>query len=370
MPRKHKIVIELPETIFRKLRMKKELDGFGDKTWSDYARYLAKDVRLRPTEKETIQQTTKDSLLQTWMQNFAENLPHILKGKTIADEVPPNPDDVPKGVAIVVGAGPSVWKHKHLDLLAESDFKGVVVATDRMLIPCLKAGVVPNYVLSVDGNREKIIQWYDDPIVDEYGKKIKAFLITCVAHNVLQRCRKAKMQVRWFHPIFDDWRQLESFTRVQKLMTSSKKLPYGVPAMQCGGNTGTACWIMSHALLRRSPIALIGLDLGYNEDTPIEETAYYKSLSKELGDDIQKIKLAFRWFYNPYFKTKAYAEAIFDHYRRSFLELTQETQPWVETINCTEGGTLFGPGIHCMYFKDFLEYCDQPEELRKHYLKG
>lgn len=354
MERQHKITFAVPETIFRKLRQRKDDDGFGNKDWTEWLRFLAKDVRLMPTQKEMVQIRTKESLLKYWMQNFAKNLPYIIRGKTIADEVPLNPDDVPKGAAIVVGAGPSIWKHKHLDLLAEKNFKGMVIATDRMLIPCLEKGIIPDYTCSVDGNRDLVMKWYDNPIVDKYGPKLKVCLITCVANNVLKRCLKAKMQVRWFHPLFDDWRQNESFTKIEKMMTSTKRMPDGIAAMQAGGNCGSTCWILAHALLRRSPVALIGIDFGYPEGTPIEETAYYHTLQENFGTDVQKMKLAFRSYYNPDFGTRAFAESVFQHYRQTFLELIQETPEWVETINCTEGGTLFGTGIKGMKFDDFL----------------
>ena len=43
----------------------------------------------------------------------------------------------------MIGAGPSVKNNNHLELLSKSHYKGTIVCTDRMLIPCLKNGITP-----------------------------------------------------------------------------------------------------------------------------------------------------------------------------------------------------------------------------------
>jgi hypothetical protein len=71
------------------------------------------------------------------------------------------------------------------------------------------------------------------------------------------------------------------------------------------------------------------------------------------------MKEAYKEFYHPTFRQKAYTDLVFYHYRQAFLSLQQSVKRWFRmyggTINCTEGGTLFGPGIKCMRFSEFLE---------------
>lgn len=261
----------LSDTAMIKLRKKKEADGFGDRDWAAWLAWLARDMRTEDTFREHIQKQTAKFLLQTWMSNFAENLPEMNKpgAKTIADLVPNRQNlDEPEGTAIVIGRGPSVFKRNHLKMLAESDYRGTVINTDGILIEALKAGVTPDkygnfLVCTVDGNRTRIVRWYGDPdfernnpnatekekeenaknieLVNEHGKHIKAVLSTSVAHNVYRRCIDAGIKIFWFHPLFDDYRSNESFSRLMTMMTTTEEHKHGVAKVSCGGNSGSTC---------------------------------------------------------------------------------------------------------------------------------
>jgi hypothetical protein len=356
------IVDNLPETTFKKLVKKKSDDGFTDKDWADWLNFLVKDVRLKDTMDDLIHKGTRDTLIELWVGNFGDNLEAIRNGKTIADLVPehvhqaPDPQMAPpKGSAIVIGRGKSVFVNNHLPLLAESGYKGAIIATDGMLIECLKNNVIPTHVVSVDGNKDFIWKWYDDPLVDKYGKDIKAILCSSVAHNVYERCVKAGIEVYWFNPIYDDWRQNESFTKINTLMSKSPQNPRGLPSMNCGGNCGATAWVIAFCLLRRSPVALIGIDLGYLEGTPLEETSYYKNFIKVTGGNVELAKRYYTEIYHPIWKKKAYTDPVFNNYRESFRQMVLNTPPFIRTINCSEGGTVFGERIECIPFKQFLE---------------
>lgn len=368
------MIAKLDDATYRKLQKLKE-DKYPDKDWSEFFAYLSKDVKLTELSGEIISRATKEHLLEMWVRNFSDNLPLIKKGKTIAELVPPNPEKAPLGAAIVIGAGPSVWKHKHLEVLAKTDKaeKLSLIVTDRMVVPTLKVGATPDKFaewvsVGVDGS-PVIAKWYDDPIVKKYGQKIKACIITSTHPKVVKVLRKNKVNFYWYNPIYDDWRDNESYTRLQRIMTKSRKNAKGVPSMSALGHAGGCAWVFAHALLRRSPIALIGLNLGYDEDTPLEKTQYFSSFMETARGNIELVKTAYKTYYNPLFKCKAIADPVFAHYRDAFLEAVKQTAPWVETINCTEGGCLFGDGISCMKFEDFLKYCDNPKELHEHVLK-
>lgn len=256
---KKTLIVKLSETTYKKLVKKKEEVFPQGADWEEFFNYLVKDVHLEELGGERISRSTKEHLFELWVRNFADNLPYIREGKTIADLVPPEPEKVPKSAGIVVGAGPSIWKHKHLEMLAESDFDGKVILCDRMTIPALKAGVTPEkfdiYIVGVDG-APIIAKWYDDPIVDKYGPDLKVCIITSTHPDVRKRLEKAGAQIYWFNPIFDDWRRNESFTKLQLIMTKSEKLPKGVPSMSALGHAGGCAWVMAHSLLRCSPICL------------------------------------------------------------------------------------------------------------------
>jgi len=376
----------------RKLRSLKS-KHIGSKSWREFFEYLTRDVNLQPTLHERVQEGTARTLLPTWMKNYADNLPYIRYGdnvkieipedyhqQTFADLVEPTPILEPdpeyptakgeigeitgmnvknpvKGSAIVVGRGPSLFKHKHCEMLYENKYQGMIVTSDGGMIPLLEAGVVPDVVVTVDGALI-IKKYFDHPLVREHGHKIKWIVTVTVNHEVYKTAKKAGLRTYWFNPMFDDWRQNESWTRLQVLLSRTDKFNRGIPRAMTGGNSGAFAWITAMEIFKRSPIALIGFDQGYPEGTKLEDTQYYSSVLKMAKGDVSVIKKTYKHFYHPVFKTKAYVDLIFYHYRQAFLEMQQETALWYKlyggTINTTEGGTLFGKDIKCMKLKEFL----------------
>jgi hypothetical protein len=351
------IVKDLSETTFQKLKEYKKRCGLQDKSWAEFFDYLVRDVRLSEVVVEKVTRYSFEAQMPLWCKNFAENLPYIREGKAVNDL-----EGYGKGkAAIIVGAGPSLWRNKHLELLAESNFDGVVLISDKVLKDALKAGITPDnfdiLVGTVDGNRDLIWKLYDDPIIDKYGSKIKALFTTTAAPNARERAEKAGIEIYWFNPVFDDWQRSESFTRLLGMMTSTEKRPKGIGCLRGGGNVGSALWIASFSVLNSNPIGLIGIDLSYLPETPIEETPYYKKILEAAGGDVNLAAKHFIKIYNPYFNCSALLDFIFDSYRKVWLELARRTPREYLTINCSEGGSLFGePYIYCMRFKDYLDH--------------
>lgn len=395
---------------FRKLRALKS-HAVGATGWSEWFKYLARDVNIEPSLHERIMYGSFKVLMQTWMHNFGDNIlnirygdditEHIVDGRviisipenyrqtTVSDLVEWTPllegepeyanaeakegrmgeikgmkvKCPPKGSAVVVGRGPSLFKHGHLKLLAEKmkngEYKGIVVASDGALIPCLENDVVPHYVVSVDG-APIIKKWFDNPLVEQAASMINGWIASVtINHDVYLAGRKAGLKIYWFNPTFDDWRQNETWTRLQRLLSTTPKYDMGVPAMNSGGNAGACAWIFAMQVLKRSPIALIGIDFGYPEGTPLEQTQYFDKILAEAKGNVDIIRKTYPKFYHPVFKEHAYADLVFFHYRQAFLNLQEITDLWYRlyggTVNCTEGGTLFGQGITSMKFSEFLE---------------
>ena len=99
----------------------------------------------------------EEQFYEYWVQNFALNLNHIWN-ESSARELDPTKDQsykVEEHSAIVIGRGPSIKKHKHLELLANSEYRGKIVCCDGALINALKAGITPEkfpnfYVVTID----------------------------------------------------------------------------------------------------------------------------------------------------------------------------------------------------------------------------
>ena len=112
------------------------------------------------------------------------------------------------------------------------------MAADGALGACLRAGVVPHVVVSVDPHPERIVRWFGDPaltevpaddyfrrqemdpvqredelranralveLVDTYGPKMKVAAATSAAPAVVERCEQAGMELYWWNPMYDDY---------------------------------------------------------------------------------------------------------------------------------------------------------------------
>ena len=347
MPRK--LVVDVSDTTYMKLLKKKEEDKCGEKDWSEWLKFLVRGVHLNPTITEQIHLGTKE-LLPMWMSNFSENLPLIKEGKTLRELIP-NGD--PQGRAIVVGRGPSVFSHKHLELLKDSNYEGIVIATDGMLIECLKAGVVPDYVTSVDGS-PVCEKWYNNPLVKEHATKITSVLCTQVSPKVTKLVVDAGFKgPYWFVPTSDRVTDKDSITRVQLLMTCGERNSNGQISMDCGGNVGAASWVLAWTILRRKEICLIGFDYGYPENMPLSDSYYYDKTVESIGS--LHAKTFYEKVFHPYFKTFSWIDPAFKSYRQSFSDMLMACPDNITTYNCTEGGVLYlEPFLKCAYFKDWL----------------
>lgn len=309
------------------------------------------------------------------LANAERNRPRILRSVLeLAETLLGTGDD-----AIVVGAGPSLQRRHSLERLHVSGFAGAVVATDGALGACLRAGVVPHVVVSVDPHPERIVRWFGDPaltaapaddyfrrqemdpvhradelaanrallkLVDTYGPKIKVAAATSAAPDVVERCAQAGMDIYWWNPMYDDYDKPGSLSRRLWEMN-------GLPCLNGGGNVGSAAWVLTHAVLGKRRIGLVGMDFGYAPGTPYEKTQYYPELVQVLGNRFAE---AYTHVPNPYVGETWFCDPAYLWFRDVFLSTAREAD--CETFNCTEGGILFGDGIDFVPLDAFLGRTD------------
>ena len=309
-----------------------------------------------------IQKNTAE-MVDLWMYNFVRNSNDFLYGKSlkklsIFKNKNVNPKKSKKS-AIVIGAGPSIRNNNHLELLGKSNFNGAIVCTDRMLIPCLKNGITPKkfpkfYVLTIEP-KDVTLAFYNDPIVKKFHKGIRAILSTCTEHETVEVIKKNKLEIFWFHPLIDDYRKQGSINKIMNLMSKSKSNPTGFPGLQTGGNVGCFSWIFSWAILGCSSIALTGIDLGHDENTPLSKTRHYGEYLKIFKNDKNELKKYFKTIKNPDLNVKVLSDPIFDFYREAFLDLIIRSPKWVTTVNCTEGGSMFGKRLQNSQLSNFIK---------------
>ena len=114
---------------------------------------------MRPLTENELEMITKATLISTaekGLENARKNK-HLVK-KSILDIQDKHEE---KG-ALLISAGPSL---KRIDpaVIKDSGFKGSIVSVDASLPFCLKNGIIPDCVVSVDEDPVRIIRWYGDP---------------------------------------------------------------------------------------------------------------------------------------------------------------------------------------------------------------
>lgn len=292
----------------------------------------------------------------------------------------PKPEGKKAEKAIVVCAGPSLKKRGILQKLADSNYEGSIVAIDGTLVACLKHGIIPDYVLTLDPHLTRIVRWFGDPdlekhlepndyfqrqdlnvdfrgdpfqknqdhidIVNKYADKIKLIICTAAPNNVTVRTKDAGFNSYWFNPIIDDPTQSDSKTR--ELYRINK-----VPAINTGGTVGTAGWVFAASTLNIPEVAVVGMDYGYPAETPYDKTQTYYELL-EHTQNIDEIEDCFPKFTFPLTNEKYFTDPTYFWYRRNFLQLMEKATN-TKTINCTEGGILFHDKIECTFFDDYLK---------------
>ncbi len=211
----HKLVARrLPEATYETLLRMKQVDGYREKGWGEWLTYKSREWSRTPTDSQRRREETGEGLMQMWLMNFADNLQDIREGLTLRDLLP---KDNPLRPAIVVGRGPSFFKHQHAKLLAEYRDKVTIVSTDGSSSELLRNGCVPDYVLTVDGS-EKVVPFYSTPEWTKFGPKIKVILVISTNHQVYEKCVENGSKVYWTMSLWDDYRLADSLVRWMTMM--------------------------------------------------------------------------------------------------------------------------------------------------------
>jgi hypothetical protein len=317
-----------------------------------------------------LEAATFDRIAGIGLENAALNRPRIKHSILELGEVELGGGDT----AVVIGAGPSLHRRGSLARLRKTAYTGTIVAVDGALGSCLRAGVVPHLVVSVDPHRERIVRWFGDPgltaappddyfrrqemdpalaadevaanralieLVDAHGPRMRAAVATAAAPAVVARCETAGIATYWWNPMYDDYDRADSISR--RLFEAN-----GLPCLNGGGNVGTAAWVMAHAVLGKTRVALLGIDFSYPPGTPYARTQYYPELREMLGDAYEQ---AYVKTDNPFGETWM-CDPAYWWFRGVFLDMARDAT--CRTVNCTEGGILFGEPVEIATIEEFV----------------
>ena len=334
-------------------------------------------ILMKPLADELVQRMSRLTALRSVdvaMENTRSNLDHL--HKTIADlaasTVTPQSDS-----AIVIAAGPSLHLRNPVAQILDSGYSGDIICADGALPYCLRNGLVPDYVVTVDPHHGRIVRWFGDPdlnesnqarddyfqrqdldphlgedelarnseviqLVNQHGPNMKAIIATCISPRVTRRSLDAGMDLYWWNPLYDDVRDPESVTREVYNLNKA-------PCMATGGNCGSACWVFGNVVLQKKDVALVGMDLSYAPGTPLEKTQYYREIVELFGDEAPEAYIDVQ---NPYDQQVWFTDPTYYWYRDTLLQMAQDAD--CTTYNCTEGGILFGEGVEFTPLQKFL----------------
>lgn len=285
----------------------------------------------------------------TIVSNSVANIPHIRH--TIRDIKPD------RRRCLIVSAGPSLYRRQIIRRLKASRFSGTVIATDGAFVQCLRVGLRPDYVITLDPHPTRMVRWFGDPDLesnlngDDYFSRqdldvdfrsnaarvnednivlvdrARSKLVICSTAPANVVARTKHLERYWFAPLVDRT-DIDGLTR--KIVKATK-----LPAMNTGGTVGNAAWVFAHSILKSPEIACVGMDFGYYYDTPIEQTQSFHT--SEGREDF------YTFITNPdgqKFKT----DATYYWYRSNLLSLLKASGG--KLTNCSEAGILFGENVH------------------------
>lgn len=353
--------LDLDESTYKEMLKKKEQMGFGERSYNEWFKVLFNSKGEKTDSKiieDVFNQNTQERFFDDWIGNFSHNLDNICEEPSAKQLIPEESSNIP---SIVIGRGPSIKKNDHLKILSESNFQGNIVCTDGALIGVLESGITPKkfknfYVLTIDSQKHQA-KFYDNKICEEFGQNIKCILSTTIPKEVYNIIKQNKMQIYWLHTLFDYNKGQTSFNYITGKIIKARKSE-GLPAIQTGGNVGTASWVISWNILKSKIVSLIGIDHGFDVNTSWEDIEKFHPQNKplfELDKTAKIFKNAFPKVYNPDFDCHCLQDPLFQFYSNAFRELISKASKKVTTINTTEGGAIFGKDILSMKFIEFLE---------------
>ena len=297
-----------------------------------------------------------------WINNFATNLNNIKNGNSAKNIIKSlNLEKNETSSAIVIGRGPSLKKNNHLELLSKSDYNGTIICCDGALIDVLKNGITPDkfkkFIVTSIEPYQRIEKYYLNDIVKQYGNKISVILPIIADPNVVKILNNYNMQLFWVHLLFDLQEGKKSFNYITSKIIRALNDNNGFPAIQTGANVGTSSWFIAWKILGIKNIGLIGINHGWETDDPLEKIIShgFESDSKTIKPNEENNQKFIKKLYNPDFDCYCLQDPIYQFYAESFKEFISRSPSWVNTINCTEGGAIFGNRIQSSKFIEFLK---------------
>jgi len=216
---------------------------------------------------------TVETLNPLWMKNIGQNLKNKLWRK--CGSVRKDCIGLGKNKALIgVGAGQSFNKNKHvlkniIDLDACKDWRDrdfIVIASNHQFKPLLEMGIIPDFVILVDGSDVVYNQLLQD--IPEEGQNTILLAGLHCSPNVLKEWTGQKRELRFFLTTTKEVR--EEFRKI------TGKNPTGHIVLQ-GGNVLNTMLTLGLQVFNSQVFFALGNDLSYpiQEELENQRTSYY-----------------------------------------------------------------------------------------------
>lgn len=196
-----------------------------------------------------------------WLQQISDNYQNINNDHDVAELFMTNKG----GMAVVIAAGPS------LDMLyvkiRDLQHQGaVIVAVDATISPLLKNKIKPDYVVTIDGQRDLLLRFYQSSVLNELANSNLVYL-PVVHHDVLER---------WQGERYCAYSSLGIYSQVSTDLPRGELFVSGTvthPAVDLAVQMGS------------EKIYFAGLDFGYPRNRSHATGSYYEQDVKQQGHE-------------------------------------------------------------------------------------
>lgn len=318
--------------------------------YQDWVEHLFR-LNKAPVEADKLNAVTVTLSLPTWLEHiyrnfFKEHVKSIQDIKEIKGSVKP---DTP---GLAIAHGPSLYEDNNLEHLANSRFykekKGVILTVAHSLKDCLDANVIPDYMIMIDADKE-MMNFINHDIVDKHAKDIVGIFSPTIDPDVLKQWKGKKY---FYLPIIPD----TTIPNVQAVLAGL--LPF-LTELDSGSNCGYTAWNIAR-YIGCNPIAVLGLDLSFPEDTPLKETPYYRAFRKSYKSDDETFAKCYHYHTHSFFNVTRYTDDTFNSFMETATLMFREYQKrnGIKTINCSPG-IIDDPEIENMWFTQFLNFYEE-----------
>jgi len=216
------------------------------------------------------------------------------------------------GKALVIAGGPQVQEQ----FKDARQFNGLIITVDKMLKPCLDAGIIPDYVMTIE-NISTFGYFFQD-IPCNIAKKITVIVSERTHVNTEKIIKETGFKMKLF-----EWKYLNMIS-----------------------NVGLMAFIYTWSELKIKKIIIIGFD----------HCDYKKTGIPCFNENSEHFQIFYVKLENPYTKTICYLDPIHQLWREQFFDFLPKNRFGLayEIINCTGDGALFGENIEWSHLNEHL----------------